>query len=358
MSDVVDPQPPSEDGPPVPGAHDGPVLPERLEDLVEMIPGQLDPEPSSGDIVCVFCRGRRIRRTVLVRPFGDLHGLTEVWQLLAAELTFAMPDIDACVVVAYTGPETTPALQDLATNATLPLFVLRVHEGHVHGFAPGAAATDPAPEPAGPPASPARTADRAGIDHGAAFPETGLEAIATVSPAPVLRPVQQHLHDLSVPILRGRAEALAGITEDWFALVADELERRANGPVPLPAATAAHLLLALQHDDVLHGCLLCSDDRAWWLWSDLLRQAPPGWAAPVATLIAHAAFRRERVILGRAAARRALSDTPRYPIARLLLALSRCLPTAELAACLGKEDPGPEQARRAPVRSRPPDESL
>ena len=69
---------------------------------------------------------------------------------------------------------------------------------------------------------------------------------------------------------------------------------------------------------VRDSCCAWHDDAAWWLWSDLIHAAPPGWIAPVATLIAVTAYQRGNSILAQLAARHALIDDPDYQLALLV----------------------------------------
>jgi hypothetical protein len=339
MPDPLDPPPAPGDERPQRAAAPGPILPEHREDLVAALPRLLATDPAHGDIVVVLTCQRQIRQSVHIRPFTDALDPPAAWQQLAATLSVPMPGADACVVVAYTGPDTAVALQDLADNATVALSVLRVHEGRIDTVVAG---------PPGPGRAPTPTPRPSGDGTREAFADADRELIATPSPASVLIPVQAHLQDLALTALRRRRHPLAGTASDWFQLVAAEHDRRAEGPVPMFTGTAVTLLPALQDEAVLGRCLAWSDDGAWWLWSRLLRRAPHGWAAPVATLIASAAILRENLSLATAALERALADTPDYPMAWTLRTFLRNIPSPALAIGLA-------QIYRAAGAQPPPD---
>jgi hypothetical protein len=59
--------------------------------------------------------------------------------------------------------------------------------------------------------------------------------------------------------------------------------------------------------------------KTWWLWTELIRHAPPAWIAPVATLIAATAYQRGHAPLARVAAEHALVDDPAYTMAGFVL---------------------------------------
>ncbi len=97
---------------------------------------------------------------------------------------------------------------------------------------------------------------------------------------------------------------------------------RTDGPVPLTAEQAAVLLQALTDVDIRDAVCAWDDPAAWWLWTDLIRTAPPGWIAPVATVLATTTYQRGNAVLARLAAEHALTDDPTYPLARLVIGLA------------------------------------
>jgi hypothetical protein len=221
-------------------------------------------------------------------------------------------------MIAYFDADATATLRALPRDTTPPLTdILRVHEGRMWSMtcpAPGSCC--PAEGIPLPPPPPDLTSVFAVLQGTGAPPErAGLADCLTPGPAPLLAQVQAHLDTLSADPDRQGAPA------DEFALLSREHDDRTGGPVPLPVPQAARLLLALQHPHVRDACMDWSDDGAWWLWTELIRHAPAGWVAPVATLIAVTAWQQGRPTQARMAAEHALKDTPGYPLADLLLAL-------------------------------------
>jgi hypothetical protein len=70
--------------------------------------------------------------------------------------------------------------------------------------------------------------------------------------------------------------------------------------------------------EVRDSCCAWHDDAAWWLWTDLIRAAPPGWIAPVATLLAVTAYQRGDTVLAQLATEHALTADPAYSLAQLV----------------------------------------
>jgi hypothetical protein len=91
-----------------------------------------------------------------------------------------------------------------------------------------------------------------------------------------------------------------------------------TGAVATDAAGRALLLHAVRDVLVRDACCLWSDRAAVDLWLDLLASAPPGWAAPAATLLAVASYQRGDGVLALLALERALDDDPGYALAKLL----------------------------------------
>jgi hypothetical protein len=59
-------------------------------------------------------------------------------------------------------------------------------------------------------------------------------------------------------------------------------------------------------------------DSLWALWRWMMRIAPQGYVAPVATLFAVASYERGDGTLAQRALERTFDDDPSYPLARLL----------------------------------------
>jgi len=105
---------------------------------------------------------------------------------------------------------------------------------------------------------------------------------------------------------------------ELYTAAAQERAARRDGPVAMSAATAAILLHAVRDVIVRDACTIWHDEPALRLWLDLLPTAPAGWVAPVATLLAAAAYQRGNGALALLALERALDDDPGYNLARLL----------------------------------------
>jgi hypothetical protein len=93
----------------------------------------------------------------------------------------------------------------------------------------------------------------------------------------------------------------------------------AQAGTPAAVVEAARLLRALELVLVRDLCTVWTDDAAGQLWRDLIRYAPPGWTAPVATLLGLHATLTDDPALGRLALRHALAERPGYSLAQLLL---------------------------------------
>jgi hypothetical protein len=117
-----------------------------------------------------------------------------------------------------------------------------------------------------------------------------------------------------------------------FQAVSEAHDARTGGPDPITAGQAAVLLTALGDPYVRDACLAWTDDAAWWLWLDLIRTAPPGRIAPVATLVAVTAYQRGDGVMAAIATEHALQDTSGYRLARLIQA---CLHAAVPPDVLG-----------------------
>jgi hypothetical protein len=103
-----------------------------------------------------------------------------------------------------------------------------------------------------------------------------------------------------------------------YAAAGQERAARRDGPAAMPADTAAILLHAVRDVTVRDACTIWHDEAAVRLWLDLLPAAPAGWVAPVATLLAAAAYQRGNGALAVLALERALDDDPGYNLAHLL----------------------------------------
>ncbi|HEX2810518.1 MAG TPA: DUF4192 domain-containing protein [Kineosporiaceae bacterium] len=107
-------------------------------------------------------------------------------------------------------------------------------------------------------------------------------------------------------------------TAERYAAAGKARAARRDGSVPMPPDRAAVLLLAVRDVMVRDACTIWHDEETVRLWLDLLPAAPPGWVAPVATLLAAAVYQRGDGALAVLALERALADDPGYGLARLL----------------------------------------
>ena len=294
-------------------------------DIVLAVPYLIRFRPGPGDVVIVFTRQRQHACTA-VAQITDPRDLADLWESTSTNLTTTEPAIDGAVMIAYLGPEAVAPLRDLPRDGTPPLReILRVHSGRMWSL------TCPDHGPGCPPEgtllpreTPRFAATFAAVEGTGEPPDrAGLADCLTPGPKPLIAQVQTCLDDLSAPAEPTRCAPDVRTATEWFALLAGEHDRRAEGPASLDVPQAALLLLALQNKDVRDACTIWSDDAAWWLWLELIRHAPPGWIAPVSTLIATTAFQQVRTTQARIAAEHALADTPGYAMAELLLEIIR-----------------------------------
>lgn len=159
-----------------------------------------------------------------------------------------------------------------------------------------------------------------------------LQASLEPGPDEVLDRVRAHLEDIT-----RTAATRNGGPRAAYAAVQQTYRARSDGERRLPPDRAARLLAALRDQMVRDACVLWHDDDALALWHDLLKSAPAGWAAPVATLLALAAYQRGNSILAGFAAERALEDEPGYSLAELVSeAVRRGLPPQGLSESLAE----------------------
>jgi uncharacterized protein DUF4192 len=111
-----------------------------------------------------------------------------------------------------------------------------------------------------------------------------------------------------------RSDLLTGIHHAY------EIRRSSagRGTAPFTPAEASLLLRALADAGIRDACMIWDDDAAWQLWHDLLPTAPPGWIAPLSTLIAVMAYRREHLLAASYAVEHALTDDRDYALAVFL----------------------------------------
>jgi hypothetical protein len=287
-------------------------------DLVSALPHLIGFQPSDGDIIAVFTHHRRHVCTA-VTQITDVRHLAKAWAQAAAAV--AKADIDGAFLIAYLGPHATPALRALPHHPAVPLIdVLHVHSGCVRSLmCPRPGRCCPGEGTPIPTEAPNFAVSFAALTGTGNFPDRdGLRDCLQPGPAPLLAQTRTYLQTLAASG-HGDGEQQPRTPSDWVALLGQQHEARTEGPAPLDSRQAALLLFALQSMDVRDACLLWYDDAAWWLWLELIRYAPPGWIAPVATLIASTAFQQGRTTQARIAAEHALADDPGYAMADALL---------------------------------------
>ena len=59
-------------------------------------------------------------------------------------------------------------------------------------------------------------------------------------------------------------------------------------------------------------------ENYWAMWRYLIRIAPVGYVAPIATLVAAIAYEKDEMVIADLALARAFEDDPQYPLAKLL----------------------------------------
>jgi hypothetical protein len=252
------------------------------DDLVIALPYLLDlPAHDDGLLLVVYLSCDEVLMIDRSGP-DDSRALRYVAPLL--DDLVAAGDHDRGHLIAFTGPQNSAALREIAAADHPHLSaVLQVYEGRWCNL------TDPGPATVARPAEPIPT-DLETIEHAmlavaAAGKPDLIKALQPVA-GPVLAVVAGHLDDLAHPGDGAQPPPHAQL----LALFDAERHARENGPVPLDPARAAQLLHALGERDLYEHVLLWADEGAWRLWQDLIPYAPPGWIAPVATLIMTTAF--------------------------------------------------------------------
>jgi Domain of unknown function (DUF4192) len=284
-------------------------------DLLTVVPYFLGYQPGEPSLAVIGFKDLQVVLTARI-DLPALAGLPAVGGLPGAWIAFTAALVtsgaDTVTVIAYAGRDWTTPLRRFADSAPLPVVdVLRVHDGRWWSLD----CPDPCtcPHPACAPGGaklieqPAVTAPL--VAGGAVIPGTRAELAAALQPGPADL-IASVTASLNTQPRRGR--------RDLHAELAQAHDARASGPAPLSPGQAAVLLHAVADVHVRDHCLSWADDAAWWLWHDVIHTAPPGWAAPVATLIAVAAYQRGDGVLASLAAERALADVPGYGLARLI----------------------------------------
>jgi hypothetical protein len=320
------------------------------DDLINVVPFLLGLHPAEPSLVILVIDGPYpvVGAYVELTDLGDTHeqhssGPSDPWHdvglalPLAAAASAAAPAVPdpAVVVIGYLDRDRTDDLHRLADTSPAPVAgVFRVHAGRwwrLDCHDPGTC-TDPG-----------CTASGSRISNGdrvaAPFIVLGRTAAAD----------REELRNRLRPDPERHGGAVAAklplnprpTPDALFAAVsiarATRLDAEPGRTPPLQPDQAALLLQAIAVPGIRDTAALWLDDQTWALWLDLIRVAPPGWAAPLASLIALVAFQRGDGVIARVAVERALDDDPRYPLARLLdLALGAPITPQEIRDTLAR----------------------
>jgi hypothetical protein len=147
---------------------------------------------------------------------------------------------------------------------------------------------------------------------------SGAPAASRAARAACLSPGPQDLRDAVHHLMSDPAASSTTSATEAYAIVQEAHAARVDGPRPAGPVEAVAVLTALSDVDVRDACAIWADEAAVQLWLDVLPAAPPGWVAPVATLLAVAVYQRGDGALAALALERALTDDPAYSLARLM----------------------------------------
>ena len=295
----------------------------RLRDLSRLLAASPDLlETQLGEPTLIVLGLRHDRRSViatnrLILPARtDLppDGLTGRWPALGRPLRSS--NANAVSIIAYADRSWTSLLQSFAEAAPFTVLdLLRADQGRWWDL--------DCPEPATCQRPECTPFGAAIIREDVAAPNPGRIPSAAAGPQAAPR------RPGSPALLKVVAEQVASthtrrLSRLALLTAAGQARRsRAHGPMPLPPEEAAVLLRAVADPVVFDVCAAWTDEATWVLWRDLLEAAPPGWAAPVATLIALIAYQRGDLRVADAAAKDALADIPEYALAQTVRDLVR-----------------------------------
>lgn len=295
-----------------------PVLLGDMETLLTAVPYLLGFHPPADNLVVVGLRDRMLT-ILLVRDIPTATDLVTpddvraVWRHTAHVLT--RHGCDSVVLIAYAGPGRIDDLHHLLDAIPLPVEeAVRVDQDRWWAIDcphPGRC-THPACTPAGQRLTDDLKVTSTMAATGHAVPGTRADLAHILRPGPA-----DILHDVAARLPLDPAPT----REDLFTALTRAHDARTVRPRPIPADHAAVLLHGLTDVIVRDACLAWDDDAAWWLFTDLIRTAPPGWIAPVATVLALLAYQRGDGVTAAIAAEHALLDRPGYPLALLVRGL-------------------------------------
>ncbi|MGY0230397.1 DUF4192 domain-containing protein [Longispora urticae] len=327
-------------------------------ELLASVPYVLGFHPTDS-LVVIGVRARKLHFAVRV----DLDECAEEPDHAALHLAEVLHDqrADAAVVIGYGAPAQVTPVVDAARRAlagrSIPIIdALRVTENRYFSYVcesgdccpPGGRAYDPGSTVV---AAEATLAGKVALPDRSAF----AQVIAPVSGA--VREAMEEATDRAesrfIAALEG-AGGQAALAAEGPAFVEAALNRHYAGGTLTDDEAAwlcALLLLLPVRDAAAHLVEHRPDDPHLPLWTDLTRRAQPGLVAPVATLLAYAAYLDGQGALASLALERARADDPEYPLAGLLhQAMVAGIPARRLRG----RRPGPGHRRRSkPRRSMP-----
>ncbi|MDQ1249508.1 MAG: hypothetical protein QG597_3883 [Actinomycetota bacterium] len=283
------------------------VLLRGSRDLVAAVPYMLGFHPGPGTLIAVaMCEGRISLTTYVEAARLDLHDIPGLWIELARPLTQACAQ--HLVLIGYLAEADEDRLQVFVATSPLPVFeVLRVEDGRWWSLScpNGPTCCPPGQRVV---ADPAVVAPLVAAADAPAASRAGLGACLRPGPAEQVSAVARLLPLTPAP----PPVAL-------YQAVADAHAECVDGPVRLTADRAAVLLQAVTIVNVRDAACVWHDDAAWWLWTTLIRYAPPTHVPPVAALIATTAYQRGITVLAQMAAEHALAIDPGYGLGHLVL---------------------------------------
>jgi Domain of unknown function (DUF4192) len=305
-----------------------------LADLIATVPYVLTYVPADAVVVMAFA-GRRLTVTACLplppaaQAFSAARHLNRV--LAQASRDLHRPGaggVTHALVVGYGTPVIDPILTQVAGELAVPVDdVVRVEDDRWWSLTcldPGCC----------PPGAPVTAAEHVSL---ALLVAAGVPAPTRADRARELQPAAAPLQDQIADALTARSAAptTAFDPSQQYGLLVAAKEVRRDGEVGLVPEEAAGLLWALSDVRVRDACVLWHDRATVRLWLDLVRIAPPGWVAPVATLLALAAYQDGDSVLANLAIDRALDDDPGHRLAGMVRAvLGLGIPPQRLTADL------------------------
>ena len=281
-------------------------------------PSPRPPEPAPDILRALAARGLLSDHALII-----VQGMDRAWFRTidgADDIPFAvgeftheadMSDGAAVTVIACIGPEAVAALRLLTADPHVGE-VVRVQDGawwsssHPHGCPP-AGHRLPAPERAG---EPSMDSDDPQV----------MRDLLRSGPPHLMATIGRHLG----AVITELSAADQPDSPDQATLLdhaAAHREERAHHRCALDPPCVLNLLAATHDPQIWATLRTWLDVGAMRLWLDLIAQAPPGYRAPLAALIAGIAYEQQLPRWARVAARHGLADDPRPDVRAVLLDL-------------------------------------